>query len=272
MEPGHTGEVTALFHLDGETLVPTELARGPWDPRALHGGPTAAAVTRAVEAHLRLDASHQAWSVARLTLELVRPVPVEALTVTTRTARPGRKVTLIEAVVAAGSAETVVARAVVMAIRQLPVEVADASAEVLGPPAVAPATSPPAGSGGWKGFHNGAVEMRWETGTWERLGPATVWMRLAVPVVEGELASPTVTAAALADFGNGISAELDFGSWRFLNPELTVHLARPPQGQWVRLAARTRIGSTGMGLAESTLADRAGVFGRAAQSLLVEPG
>ena len=32
----------AVFHRDGERFLPTELARGPWDPNAQHGGPCAA--------------------------------------------------------------------------------------------------------------------------------------------------------------------------------------------------------------------------------------
>ena len=34
----------ALFVADHDRFVPTELARGPWDPNALHGGPVAALV------------------------------------------------------------------------------------------------------------------------------------------------------------------------------------------------------------------------------------
>ena len=41
--------VPALFVPDGDDLVPTDLARGPWSPESLHGGPVAALVTRATE-------------------------------------------------------------------------------------------------------------------------------------------------------------------------------------------------------------------------------
>jgi hypothetical protein len=132
-------------------------------------------------------------------------------------------------------------------------------------------TTPPAGADEWVAFHNSGVEMRWVAGRWRQPGPATVWGRLRVPVVAGEETSPVVRAAAIADFGNGISSELEFGQWRFLNPDLTLHLARPPVGEWICLDARTVLGNAGAGLAESSLSDRDGTFGRAVQSLLIEP-
>src|SRR6185295_13004946 len=56
----------ALFDIDGDVAVPSELTRGPWDPRAMHGGPPAALLARAVE---RCDPG-PADFVARLTIEL----------------------------------------------------------------------------------------------------------------------------------------------------------------------------------------------------------
>src|SRR4051812_45126700 len=73
---GSVPAVAALFEPDGERIVPTGLARGPWDPGALHGGPVAALVGRAAEAH-EGDGSGRgaAQRVVRLTVDLVRPCP-----------------------------------------------------------------------------------------------------------------------------------------------------------------------------------------------------
>ena len=65
---------------------PTDAARGPWSPEALHGGPSAALLARAVEPLL------DPLQPVRLTVELLRPVPVAPLTVETEELRPGRKV------------------------------------------------------------------------------------------------------------------------------------------------------------------------------------
>src|SRR5260370_41528103 len=78
----------AVCHLDGDLAVPTELARGPWSPDAQHGGAPAALLARALE---RADPG-PARFVSRLTVELLRPVPLTPIEVRTRTLRPGKKV------------------------------------------------------------------------------------------------------------------------------------------------------------------------------------
>src|SRR5690348_2932567 len=124
----------ALFVVAGEEVVPTELSRGPWDPNALHGGPTAALLARAIERHDPGPASF----VARLTVELFRPVPLAPLRIAVRTARPGRNVQSLEAAVLADEVE--VARATALRIR-----VAELSMPP-DPPAVTP-PSPPSADG-----------------------------------------------------------------------------------------------------------------------------
>ena len=78
----------AIYERDGELFVPSELARGPWTPEAQHGGPPAALLARAIE---RFEDGERMF-VARMTVELLRPVPIAPLTVESRFARPGRKV------------------------------------------------------------------------------------------------------------------------------------------------------------------------------------
>ncbi len=48
------------------------MSRGPWDPASCHGGPVGALLARAVEQ----VGPAGAWQLARLTVELTRPVPV----------------------------------------------------------------------------------------------------------------------------------------------------------------------------------------------------
>ncbi|MDX6605053.1 MAG: hypothetical protein QOF23_1562, partial [Solirubrobacterales bacterium] len=55
----------------------------------------------------------------------------------------------------------------------------------------------------------------------------------------------------------------------FINVELSVHLERMPEGEWVGLEATTRPQPTGIGIAESVLFDRKGRIGRALQTLLI---
>ncbi len=107
-------------------------------------------------------------------------------------------------------------------------------------------------------------------GRFDGLGPAQVWVRLTVPVVPGETPSPLQRVAAAADFGNGVSAVVPFDRYVFVNPDLTIHLERMPEGDWVGLDASTRLGTPGTALAQSALWDRRGPIGRALQGLYVE--
>jgi hypothetical protein len=113
------------------------------------------------------------------------------------------------------------------------------------------------------------MEFRFVTGSFLELGPATVWTRMRYPLVAGEVPSPLCRALVAADSGNGVSAALDFRHWRFINPDLTVYLLRPPAGQWVALEAATML-ADGVGLADTALHDERGPIGRAAQALFVD--
>jgi hypothetical protein len=111
------------------------------------------------------------------------------------------------------------------------------------------------------------MEYRFVEGGFLEIGPATVWLRMRGALVEGEQPSPLERLMVAADAGNGVSAVLDWREHLFINTELTVHVLRPPEGEWVGLDAVTHV--DGVGLAESVIWDRRGRVGRGAQSLLV---
>jgi hypothetical protein len=112
------------------------------------------------------------------------------------------------------------------------------------------------------------MEWRALKGGFLEPGPATFWMRQVVPLVEGEDPSPLQRTLVIADVGNGISAVLDPRSHLFINVDLTVHLERMPEGEWVCVDAVTRPRPSGLGSAESELSDRRGRIGRGVQTLL----
>ncbi len=263
----------ALFHPDGDRWVATDFARGPWSPDALHGGPVAALVGRAVET----CPSDEPMHVARLTVELLRPVPLVPLTVTATISRPGRKVQLVDVVVRSADHDLAWGRA--LRIRRL----SDDSPGAIGlgtstaPPSDVPA--PPGPEEGqrspeplrdYRAFHSHGAELRYLSGDFSRRGPSAVWVRLAVPIVAGEEPSPLERVAAASDFGNGVSSVLDFEHYLFINPDLTVYIDRPAVGEWICLDARTTLGTPGVGLAQSLLWDVHGPLGRSLQSLLIE--
>jgi hypothetical protein len=265
----------ALFARDGDAFVPTPLARGPWDPNALHGGPPSALLARAVESVPTPDGI--VMPVARLTVELLRPIPLEPLVVTTDVVRTGRKVQVVDAVLTAAATGVEMARARALRIRSasvaLPYEdpVRGPLLVPESPPAppdgVAP--SPPVFDSG-VAFHRDAIDLRFVEGAWDVPGPVALWGRLLVAVVGGEEPSPLQRTMALADMGNGVSGVVAFDTHVFINPELSVHLWRLPVGEWLGLRSRTDLGSAGVGLAESALYDETSRIGTALQSLLID--
>jgi Thioesterase-like superfamily len=90
-----------------------------------------------------------------------------------------------------------------------------------------------------------------------------------VPLVAGEEPSALQRVMIAADTGNGVSAALDWDKYLFINVDLTVHLHRRPQGEWVCLAAVTLPEPNGIGIADSALFDERGAIGRAVQTLLI---
>lgn len=118
------------------------------------------------------------------------------------------------------------------------------------------------------GYHT-AMELRSVRGGFLEPGPATVWMRMNCALVAGEEPTPLQRTLVAADVGNGISSVLDWRRFVFINVDLSVHLERMPEGEWVCVDATTLPQRNGIGIAESVLSDERGRIGRAAQALLV---
>jgi Thioesterase-like superfamily len=252
----------SFYEPDGPRFVSTELTRGPWDPLTQHAGPPAALIGREIE---RLDDAEQ-FQVGRITFEILRAVPIAPLTVVARIVRPGRRVQLVEA--SLSDAEGEVMRATAWRLRTAPVELPDL-------PQDPPPPGPEAGEQGEfpdighdLGYHS-AMEYRFLEGAFVEPGPARVWMRMRHPLVGGEDPSPLQRLLTAADSGNGVSVTLDWTRFLFINVDLSVHLERMPDGEWVCLDAITRPQPNGVGVADTVLFDERGRVGRALQTLLI---
>jgi len=276
----------SVFLTDGDRYTPTAHARGPWDPGALHGGAPAALMAAVFE---QMPSSAQ-LSIARLSFEFVRPIPFLPLTLSTRVVRSGRRVQELSGELRVSAADEssgehspsdqeVVCRASALRVRRVPDEVprsvsrdysGDSDGQALPAPESGEAVAFSLDGSRDASFATTAMEMRWLSDA-ASLGPGRVWMRLRRPLVGSEPPSPLARLAATADFGNGVSATLPFERFVFINADLTIHLQRLPQGEWIGLDARTLIAGGGTGLAESVLHDEHGAVGRAFQTLVVQP-
>jgi Thioesterase-like superfamily len=248
-----------FFELDGDRFVPTASTRGPWDPDAQHAGPPAALLGRAIERCEPRDGMR----VGRITCEILGPVPLEPLTVEASVVRPGRSVEMLEASLAGPAGELMRARAWRLRAGEHALHL-DQEDRPPGPGEGTPSDLP--GAGHDFGYHE-ATDYSFVRGGFRHPGPATVWMRARVALVDGERPTPLERVLVAADSGNGVSAALDWRTHIFVNTELTVHLMRPLAGEWLCLDAVTRV--DGLGLTETALWDERGRIGRAAQTLLV---
>jgi hypothetical protein len=255
--------VTSFYEpLGGDRFASTPATAGPWSDRAQHGGPPAALLGRALE---NLDEGTPRV-ISRFTMDLLGPVPVAPLSVATTVLRPGRTVSLRQAELSDESGR-VLARAQGWAF---PVLEGPASSDVPLPhgPGDGHLEDPPAS---WHRGYLDSVEWQWVEGAVTRPGPAVVWMRPLVPLLPGEELSPLQRLLTCVDSASGASAALDPAEWNFMNTELTVHVVRPPEGEWVCLKARTTLGGGAVGLAASEVYDQRGLVARSAQALLVTP-
>jgi hypothetical protein len=253
----------AIYRVDGHRVVTSPDAAGPWDPRMQHGAAPAALVVWAAEA----IPTPQPMRIARVTIDLMRPVPVAPLTLQTDVLREGRKIQLCAVRLLAEG--VVVVGATVLKIKtqalNLPSEVADVAVELPGPDQAREenvnfSSSP---------FVTG-ISLRAARGRFGVPGPGAIWYRVDRPLVEASAVSQVMRAVVAADFCNGTSAALDFREWTFINADLTVNFARQPAGAWILLDAESWIGPDGAGIASARLADESGYFGRAIQSLVIE--
>jgi len=248
-----------------DSFVATPATAGPWSADAQHGGPPSALAARALEHHEPAEGQR----LARVTVDILRPVPLGKITVRTRTLRPGRRVALLEAVLEADGQELLQVRGwrIVTPAGQGPATPAGPP-----PPAIPAEQPPPSFPGGHMGGYLEAVEWRYVAGGgFDVPGPARVWARPRIPLLPDEEPSPMCRALLLTDSGSGVSAALDPVRFLFINVDLTVILPRDPAGEWLLLDAVTTIGGRGTGLAETSVSDVRGRCGTAIQTLLVAP-
>jgi hypothetical protein len=252
--------------LENGCYASTGLTRGPWHPDHQHAGPPIALVARSIErAATALELTH----IARLTANLLRPIPIAELAVEVQTEYAGRNVAHLSARLNAGGKE--VARFTAVAQREAELSLpTDLPGHPL-PHAPRSVEDSPAARFPFNikvtGYQD-LMESRIAEGVFFR-GPSAVWFRMRYPLVAGEEPSAIERVAVAADSGNGISAVLDFHRYIFVNSDLTINLLRKPQGEWICIDARTLVGPSGGGLAEARIFDSLGLAGRSTQSLSI---
>ena len=260
-----------------DRYAPTVATQGPWDPGTMHGGPVAALLATILTREAGSLSS--TLRLARLACDFLGPLPIAELEIAVTVPRPGRRVALLEASLAAGGRTAAVGRGWFI----------DTSAAGDDPPVnhgrsphapgeLPPLTTPPPLPDsqpqrffiGLDGFGYGqASEWRFTSGGFDQAGPAGVWCRPRLPLIAGEPLTGLARMLIVADAANGVSGELSFGTWMLIPPAFTVTILREPVGEWVHLAARTTLGADSIGLCHGRLADPHGPVGVVSQPLLI---
>lgn len=233
----------------------------------MHGGAPSALLAREIE---RLEADGD-MVVARLTVDFLGAVPIGDVSVQAAVVKPGRRLQLVEATLDAGGRPTCTARAVRLRRGDIPDAAASPAdgSDPLPPPEDGDSFPSWVDPGEGAMFYPDAAEIRTAGGA-IGTGSVAAWIRLRGELVTGEPPSPLVRVAAAADFANGLSWILPLDGWVFVNTDLTIHLHREPEGEWIGLDARTSVSEAGIGVASATLHDRRGPIGLCAQTLFVD--
>ena len=256
----------AFFSMDGDSYVPGPMARGPWG--AAMGGQVVGGLLGWGIERLGIDPGLQ---LARLTVDLLRPVLLEPVQIRTSVVREGRRISLIDAAMVQG--DKVVARASALLLRRGE----HPGVRVWSAPVSMPSIPPSAhGFPPNMPFHiwsygadvvEGSPGMvEWEQGESQKFA----WTQLFRPMVHGHPLTPFVRLAFVGDITSSLT-NWGAGGLRYINADYTVTASRLPDGEFVGLAAQSHYGVEGVATGSATLFDRHGPFGTAAAVALAQP-
>lgn len=240
---------------------PTEHVQGAWQATEQHMAPISGLITHELATHEPRDD----MQIGRITFEILGMIPLQESAITVRTIRPGRTIELLEATLEIGDRPIISARAWRLHrsdMRQ------DEGYENPAMPALQDC-APLDGTSIWPGGYIRSLEM--VTAPGGGAGRRQAWLRSRCELIEGGGAAPIASYVMLVDTANGIATRRDPKELMFPNVDLSVHLLREPDPQWVGLDTSVSFGPDGLGLTSSTLHDVCGPVGRAEQCLTVRP-
>ncbi|MEB3023242.1 thioesterase family protein [[Mycobacterium] crassicus] len=257
---------------DLDVFDSSPLTAGPWGPHAQHAGPPSALLARQIERY-QPRSGHR---LARVTVDILTPVPIAPLRITVESIRQSRRVELLQATACAAERTVLIARAwrVATVAAELPALFSPDQfspdhemREVSGMEATAGDAAFPEG---WhRDGYLSAIDWRFERGGFAEFGPARGWARSRAALVDGEPMTPWQRVLVVADSGSGISVCAPPSEHPAINCDVSVVLNRDPVGEWIGLDSRTTAVSGGGAMTQTTVFDQTGTAGLATQTLVV---
>ena len=257
--------------LEENVFLPTSNAVGPWDPGLLHGGATAGLVAYLLERH----EPEENKQFCRMTLDLFRPVPKEALTVSTRTLRQGRKISVVEVLITANGKDVAKATGLKIIHSELdvPGHVQLPSCPFDGPDSLETLSmmggSKPEDKANRPAGLNFTIEVKRLAG-FDGKGKGTAWFKAPIPVVTGQALTPFSHLGVLSDFGNGLAQLFVPGTAGSINADITLYINRLPKSEWICLNSQSVMSDAGIGRVTTTVYDEFGTIGLVEQLTMAQ--
>ena len=247
--------------LDTDLFESSEWTRGPWSPVHQHGGPPSALVGGRLQ-----EMAGDAFRIVRVAVEITRPVPIGTLRLERSIRRDGRSVKALVGELFDEEGKLVLAaEALALAGSEIDAEARRPVMDEGRPEDAQPVSFPFFDE---QPGYAMATELRFSRGVFGQ-GDVMAWIRMRIPLFENAAPSGIERVLVAADSANGVSVCVDPFANTFINPDLTVSLHHPFEGEWVGLAARTDFDAHGVGLADAQLYDERGPIGRGVQTLLI---
>src|SRR6478672_8990236 len=249
--------------LDHQRFRATQEVGGGWDLERQHIAPALGLLVHAVE----LDRDRRradGLQVGRLSYDILGTVPVDAVDVAVRVARPGRTIELVEATLRHGGRDVVLLRAWLLQ-RTDNRRLDGTTLPRMKPPADLAPWDP---TTVWPGGFIASAEVRRDQ---DEPGRARFWVRTTTRLLDDEPVSDLARFAGLLDIANGMTVRAAPDAVAFPNVDLTAHLFDQPRGEWVGFDTSVSFGAAGLGLTSSVVHDIDGPVGTLAQALTVRP-
>ncbi|UWR02224.1 thioesterase family protein [Ruegeria conchae] len=256
----------AYFHQNTQgEFVGNDPARGPWSADHCHAGPVSGLIVRAAETEVGPDKM-----LTRLTVNLLRPLPLAGLRVAAETTRHTKTLATTRVTVH-DLDDTLCATATTMHVVRR--DLGSVPNVDLPAPRLEDVVDGPFPIGEMRhdlpGFAHHS-EIGYPAGGNQGAGPKIVWMRTPT-LVDGEDPSPIQALCPLADCGNGISWNAPTTEMGFMNTDLTIQVHREPTSDWLASDSISHWQPSGIGMSQSVLFDTQGPVGTALQTLVLFP-